>query len=173
LAYIDKPGIIEGYILTCKVGSTAANAKEVAPLFKGIGWNPISNQGVRTAANQVMIRGYHQGHKHIEGELRVASQIGDVMYVRDSGGVNTISGRRFINPGVKNDECLYFVLTVAVENLSGTQTNLGYVFADPAITISGTASTVLWDDPRAEIADGEEAEWVYPFKSTFLWRSGA
>ncbi len=173
MAYVDTLGVIEGRVTSVKIGTTSANAKDVASLMTGIGWDDNDVQEPSFVMNQGWPKRFHQGHKYVKGELRVRTEIGDVMYVRDSGGVNTISGRRFINPGVKNDICKYFVVKAVTENLSGTATNYGYVFADPAMMISGTASKVLWGTAKREVLDGQPAEWVYPFQCFFVLRSGA
>lgn len=173
MAYVNKYGRIAGKVLTCKIGPTALSAFDVVNRFKAIGWEPKDKQEGQYVASKVHPDGWFQGHEHIEGELRCETEIDDVMLVKNSGGVNTISGSRFINPGVDNDLCKYFVVTVATTNHSGTQTNYGYVFADSAITISGNQSMVLWRTPRHEVVDNETNEWVYPFKAYFVIRSGA
>jgi hypothetical protein len=163
VAYVNKFGAIPGKVLTCKIGLSKTSNFDITPVLKVVGWNEVSVQSHRFVMNKVHPSGKHQGHKHIEGEVRVASEVGDVLLVKDSGGINVRVNERFINPGVDNDECPYFITTVTIENLSGTGTNYGYVFADPAMLISGTASTVLFSSPRSEIVDGEQTEWIYPF----------
>jgi len=152
---------IEGKVAYCKLGMTSTSNNDVASVFKEIRWKEIHPTAAQTAANRVIPVGWHQGHKYVEGELRVMSEIDSALYVN-------ASGQKYINPGWDHDAMRYFTITVQpTDNTVKT-----IVFADPVMTQSGVASTVLWEGQGGEVRDFDTSYFTYPFKCYFVMVSG-
>jgi len=152
---------IEGQVTACKLGVTSSSNNDVAAVFKEIRWKEIHPTAAQTAANRVIPIGWYQGHKHVEGELRVISEIDSALYVN-------ASGQKYINPGGNHEFMRYF--TVTVQTASNTEKML--VFADSVMTQSGVASTVLWEGQGGEVRDFDTSYFTYPFKCYFVMVSG-
>ena len=148
-------------MLSCKLGMSATSSIDIVSVFKEIAYNDVDSTSPQTAANTVPPIGWFQGHKWVEGELRVMSEISEALYVN-------ASGQKYINPGNRNDEMRYF--TVWMDVAGGTATY--YTFADPAMTQSGVASTVIWGGAKGGVNDYETSYFSYPFKAKFVMTSG-
>jgi len=152
---------IEGRVITCKLGMSSTSCLDVGSVFKEVRWKEVHPTSPQTAANTVMPKGWYQGHKHIEGEIRVTSEIDAALYVN-------ASGQKFINPGQDHDLMRYMVINVQTTT-SGSKL---IVFADSVMTQSGTASTVIWEGQGGEVRDFETSYFTYPFKASFVMVSG-
>ena len=152
---------IEGAVISCKMGMSSTSNVDIVSVFKEVTWDVVVRTEPQTAANKSISTDWYEGHKHVEGELRVMSEIDEALYVN-------ASGQRYINPGNRNDIMRYFVIYVDVAG--GTSTY--YTFADPAMTQSGVASTVKWGGTKGGVNDFETSYFRYPFKASFVMTSG-
>jgi len=147
---------------------SANSSVNIASVVKEIVWNVVEVTASQTAANTKIGVGWHQGHEHVEGELRVISEIEHVLYA-SGATLASISGQKYLNPGFDNDLMRYFVIQLTDH---ANNENFYTAFADPIHTVSGTASTVLWSNQRGEAMDYDTSYFRYPFKATFVMQSG-
>jgi len=152
----------EGKVLTCKLGMSASSSIDIASVLKEVTWDEIVSTSPQTAANDSKAKGWYEGHKHIEGEVRAISEIDEALYVN-------ASGQKYMNPGNTNDIMRYFVITLS---RAGSINNVIFTIADPVMTQSGVASTVKWGGGKGGVVDYETSYFRYPFKATFVMQSG-
>jgi len=158
---------IEGKIVSCKVGVSAASSMELKGAFKEIGWDESDNLEPQYVASKTFPAGYFQGHKDVEGELVVMTDIDDEM-------ISSTSGFRFINPGAPNDPIKYFIIGMEVVNQSGTVSSDYWAFADAVHSISGSASSAYFNGAKRRVIDHQGNQtWSYPFRCFFVIKSGA